>query len=93
MISGKYTVISIDNDITAEFGLSYSNQILTSYILFRERGRYSELQNIGKTTLKDEPDEDELKRASTILDQAERIKADKEYGRKIAEKYYNDLEI
>ena len=57
MISGTYTTIKLGGEITAEFGISYSNQILSSYVLFREHGRYMSLLDIKKTSLKDTPDE------------------------------------
>lgn len=88
MIGGTYAVIELKNEVTAEFGISYSNQMLSSYVLFRKHGRYISLLDITKTSLKDSPEESELMRASEILDQAEKIKADKAYGRKIAGKYY-----
>lgn len=56
MISETYTTIKLAGEITAEFGISYSNQILSSYVLFRERGRYMSLLDIKKTSLKDTPD-------------------------------------
>lgn len=50
MISGTYTTIKLGGEITAEFGISYSNQILSSYVLFREHGRYMSLLDIKKNS-------------------------------------------
>lgn len=90
MISGTYKTISLNESLTAEFSISYSNQMLSSYLLYRENGRYGNLIELGKTTLKDNPDENEVKRAEIILNNSEKIKSDDKYARLVAQ---NSIEM